>query len=88
MPYITPHDRDLIDEIPVGEIIPNNAGELNYIITRIIHQWLAWNGVNYTNLNAAVGVLDCAKMELYRQIAAPYEDEMKLKNGPVSDLDE
>jgi hypothetical protein len=33
------------------------------------------------------GVLKCAELELYRQIAAPYEDIKKEQNGPVSELD-
>jgi len=30
-----------------------------------------------------VGVLECAKMELYRRVAAPYEDKKKEENGDV-----
>jgi hypothetical protein len=33
-------------------------------------------------------VLECAKLELYRMIAAPYEDKKRLANGPVSELDD
>jgi len=31
--------------------------------------------------------LECAKLELYRMIAAPYEDTKIKENGSVSDLD-
>ena len=30
-----------------------------------------------------VGVLECAKLELYRRMAAPYEDEKIEDNGDV-----
>ncbi|MHA1138573.1 MAG: DUF6899 family protein [Candidatus Thorarchaeota archaeon] len=34
------------------------------------------------------GVLTCVQLELYRVIAAPYEDGKAKENGPVSALDE
>jgi hypothetical protein len=36
--------------------------------------------LNYKNINAAVGVLECCKQELYRMTAAPYED-IKINNN-------
>jgi hypothetical protein len=63
------------------------AGELNYIISKIVHNWLEDHGVGYSNINTAIGVLECAKLELYRQIAAPYERQKRKENGPVSALD-
>jgi hypothetical protein len=33
------------------------------------------------------GEIRCAQFELYRIIAARYEDEKRVKNGPVSNLD-
>ena len=52
-----------------------SEGELNYLITRIVHEWIAAHGVSYKTYNAAVGVLGCAQQELYRRKVAPYEDE-------------
>ena len=43
--------------------------------------------LNYAQLNAAIGVLECVKLELYRMVAAPYEDRKCMENGPISDLD-
>jgi len=34
-----------------------------------------------------MGVLECAKLELYRMVAAKYEDKKRLENGAVSELD-
>ena len=37
----------------------------------------------YAHLNEAIGVLECAKLELYRRVAAPYEDEKIAESGDV-----
>lgn len=58
-------------------------GELNYLITRLVDSFLVMTGVSYTNINAAIGALECAKLELYRRIAAPYETDKALTNGDV-----
>ena len=87
MPYITQDERDTLDTMPLGCLVVATPGQLNYVISKIVHNWLSDNGVKYSTLNEAIGVLECAKMELYRQVAAPYEDEKKLSNGCISDLD-
>lgn len=91
MPYITQEMRKLF-EPSLEEILMTinecNVGDLNYIITRIVHQWIKVQGLKYKNINAAIGVLDCAKMELYRMIAAPYEDNKIAENGYISKLDQ
>lgn len=81
MPYISQEDRD---ELTCAGG-PRSAGELNYVITRLIDGFLARNGVypSYEQINTVVGVLECAKMELYRRIAAPYEDQKCDINGDV-----
>lgn len=88
MPYIPQQAREDVfgREVHLG-LNPLSPGELNYILTRIIHDHLQNVGVNYANINSVIGVLECAKLELYRQIASPYEDEKKKTNGPVSRLD-
>ena len=81
MPYIPQESRTrirhILDILPVA-----NEGEANYAVTYILHRWLGPN-YRYANINAAIGVLECAKLELYRMIAAPYEDQKRLENGPV-----
>lgn len=81
MPYITALQRCLMD---MGKM-PENVGELNYEITRLVDWFLKQRpgGLNYENLNAVVGVLECAKLELYRRLAAPYEDQKIQQNGDV-----
>jgi len=34
-------------------------------------------------INAIIGALECAKLELYRRVAAPYEDDKIAENGDV-----
>lgn len=85
MPYIKPINRDVIG--PLNDLPIRTEGELNYAITRLIHNWLLRYGKSYASLNAVIGVLECAKLELYRQIAAPYEREKHKLNGPISELD-
>jgi hypothetical protein len=54
---------------------------LNFAITTLLDKELQKNGVNYSNINALIGVLECAKLELYRRVASPYEDVKIEENG-------
>ena len=85
MPYIK--DPEIRDGLLGGIIRPHDAGELNFVLTSLCHEYLKYKGVNYKSINEVIGVLDCTKMELYRMIAAPYEDKKRLENGAVSELD-
>ena len=84
MPYITTNARKVFDpEINTFNPI-ETEGELNYVITRLCHRYLTRNGkMGYADINAAVGALECAKLEIYRRIAAQYEDEKIKINGDV-----
>jgi hypothetical protein len=79
MPYIHQVNRDAIDK---GEI-PVEPGELNYQLSLAVDQYLVYHGINYKNLNAVMGVLACMQAEIYRRIAAPYEDKKMETNGEV-----
>lgn len=90
MPYIKQENRDIFDpllESIIRGVEVAEVGDLNYIITRIVHKWIEKQGLKYKNLNAAIGVLECAKLELYRMIAAPYENGKQMENGHISELD-
>ena len=79
MPYIKLYDRLLLDR---GHRLPSTAGELNYAITRMVDTYL--NGaLSYDRINSVIGVLECAKLELYRRVAAPYENGKIHENGDV-----
>ena len=86
MPYIERADRGEIDPILeklLDSIDSTNPGELNYVITRIITNRLYFDGPAYHIINELIGVLECAKLELYRRLAAPYEDKKIEQNGDV-----
>ena len=78
MPYITKGQRT------VGN--PNNSvGELNYAITKLVDAYIINNGgISYKNINAVIGVFECAKLEAYRRLAF-YEDHKLAENGEVYD---
>lgn len=81
MPYIKQERRDAIS---AGDAKPQNAGELNFAITVLVDNYLQdKGGIRYTYLNEVVGVMECAKLELYRRIAAPYEDKKITEAGDV-----
>jgi hypothetical protein len=39
--------------------------------------------LRYAHLNEVIGALECAKLELYRRIAVPYEDQKITESGDV-----
>ena len=80
MPYIEKEARDRLDRGGA----PKTARELNYAITRIVDDYIIQlGGIRYTHLNEAIGALECAKLELYRRLAAPYEDRKIQESGDV-----
>lgn len=79
MPYITQEARQELSE----ERNARTVGELNYLVTGLVAEYIYRVGPSYNSINAAIGVLECAKLELYRRIAGPYEDKAIAKNGDV-----
>jgi len=83
MPYIQQENRARL----ARGGFPEDAGELNYAITTMVDAYLRRYGdLRYTHLNEVIGALECAKLELYRRIAAPYEDVKIVENGDVYTL--
>lgn len=97
MPYIKKEDRKEFDasiNALADAIAKKNhdncslpCGDLNYSITRLIHRVLDNPQfdirVGYADYNEMIGMLECAKLELYRRKVAPYEDEKIKENGDV-----
>ena len=79
MPYISKLQRQAI---AAGDSA-NTPGQLNYVITEAIIGYMAGQDNNYSMINEVVGVLECAKLELYRRIVIPYEDRKIEENGDV-----
>lgn len=59
-----------------------NAGELNYVITCAIIQYVRQHN-DYKGMNDVLGALEGAKMEFYRRWVVPYEDYKISQNGDV-----
>lgn len=90
MPYIEPKNRPKFDlEIEnlaskvIAEGTEGRAGNLNYSITTLLHKVLDSSRLGYSQYNEIIGMLECAKLELYRRKIAPYEDVKIEENGDV-----
>jgi hypothetical protein len=80
MPYIAADARERLDRGGA----PQSPGELNYVLSRTCDQFLSdRGGIRYAQLNEVIGALECAKLELYRRVAAPYEDRKRAASGDV-----
>ena len=87
MPYIKPENRKKYDEVlkelvSILKTLPPEEvdGELNYILTKMLKEIYP---LRYFHINKAIGVLECAKLEFYRRVAAPYEDIKIKESGDV-----
>ena len=85
MPYITQTDRNMIEDLLATqgwtEKIATSPGQLNYHITKLVQ--IHMGTPSYARINEVVGVLEAVKLELYRRMAAPYEDKKLKENGDV-----
>lgn len=79
MPYI----KDAVKSSIEGGSAPSNAGELNYVLTRVCLEYFYNEGSRYQEINDILGALEGAKLEFYRRVAAPYEDVKREENGDV-----
>lgn len=82
MPYIKKEDRKKFNSA-IDSLNPNNSGELNYVITRLAHNYIKEKGLRYANMNEVVGVIESAKLEFYRKVVAPYEEKKIEDNGDI-----
>lgn len=83
MPYISKNRREQLNVR--ADVRFNGPGELNYAFTKLGLDYLKQNGTRYQSLNDVIGALEGAKLELYRRVAADYEDEKCLEAGDVYD---
>ncbi len=98
MPYIKQEHRPQIDaaleqlrealvKTRLDDETATDEGMLNYAITRLLMTVYGDAGsTRYAAINNAVGMLECCKLELYRKVAAPYEDQKAFDNGDVDGL--
>ena len=89
MPYITPERRSIYDQqlarLRSTLDADTPGGDINYIITSLVLDWLEKRGLSYAAIAEAVGVFETAKLEFYRRVASPYEDRKIEENGDVFD---
>jgi hypothetical protein len=88
MPYIPQTQRNCIHLDLINEGVawtPENAGELNFLVSTFIANYIKANGLKYAVVNEMIGALECAKLELNRVIIGPYEDIKIRENGAVYD---
>lgn len=84
MPYISPDKRTRLDDVvhQLEAARQLSAGELNYLITKLLLAWLPAEP-NYAQYSMARGVLYDVAEELYRRLVVPFEDAKKEQNGDV-----
>lgn len=87
MPYIKAGNRKKYEKIleelvKILKTLPPEEidGELNYVVTKILKEIYP---LRYFHINKAVGVLECIKLEYYRRVAAPYEDQKIKETGDI-----
>jgi hypothetical protein len=100
MPYIKQEQRDILDG-SIGHLLdqlrtlgtdPGHlAGPLNYCLTRLVHGVIdhtTGGKLRYDVLALMSGVVSNVGDELYRRVAAPYEDEKINQNGDLPGREE
>ena len=90
MPYIKKEDRDkyehataVIAAILAGIPSDRLGGELNFVIYSIVKKYFNLSEMKYAKINTIMGALECSRLEVYRRLAAEYEDGAIDRNGDV-----
>lgn len=82
MPYIKDNRKDpVLNQVKILD----TSGDLTYAITAICLTWLESNNkVNsFENLSNIIKALECAKLEFYRRVMVPYENNKLSENSDV-----
>jgi hypothetical protein len=61
------------------------SGDLNYCLTSICASFID-SPTSYAKIAIVTGVLDNARLELYRRLAISYEDKKIIENGDISEF--
>jgi hypothetical protein len=96
MPYLPKEYREMFDDalhnvvdildVKIKSVNGDKtklSGFLNYCITKLVWSFIHSQSEKYDAYNAAIGALECAKLELYRRKVAEYEDGKIESNGDV-----
>ena len=83
MPYIKQEYRpELNDKINDLTMVIINPGELCYVIYKILNDLTKENKC-FETMSSLISEVECAKLEFYRRIVSPYEDEKIKEKGDV-----
>jgi hypothetical protein len=80
MPYVPQKRRAALAQ-PGSKA--NDAGELNYQITRLLVFYTQHHGLKYKTINDISGACNEALAEYRRRVVGPYEDTKIEENGDV-----
>jgi hypothetical protein len=85
MPYIKQEDREKFKGIieNINSVDIKGPGELNYLLTMLVHKFLNQEPECYRAYNDALGALTGCKLKIYRRHISGYEDEKQKENGDV-----
>lgn len=84
MPYISIHERIVIDELVKKFLHCGRIhGRLNYFIHKLTLEAIRQNGESYGAYKEIIGEIECAKLEIYRKMVAQYENKKIEENGDV-----
>lgn len=81
MPYIPQERAKALAAI--ADELPQNSGELNFVLTRTALDYLESKGLSYQSCNDIMGAFEGAKQEFYRRVVAPYEERKIRENGDL-----
>lgn len=83
MPYIPENEKRVVNRIG-----PSTPGQLNYALTRVGVDYLraiSLGTPSYADMTEVLAAFEAAKLEFYRRVMAPYEDQKIAENGDVYD---
>lgn len=80
MPYVLQNRRVALELTRHAE----TQGELNYLLTLEMLDYLDRHGLSYDTLNEIVGAATLATQEFIRRIVNAYEDGKIVTNGDLS----
>ena len=81
MPYIKQDRRVDLNPRCTGAQTAQTPGELNYQLTEVVCDYLHTFGRSYKTFNDIIGALESCKLEFYRRMVAPYENDAIERNG-------
>lgn len=87
MPYVTSERREELNQLYMNLLKDTSMlspGDLNYIISNLLNRYAnSKEKFNYAVCNELIGVLECAKLELYTRLITPYEETKMKENGAL-----